>query len=107
MPPSLSSFCLGGTYDTLPSPSSLHRWNTATDTSCKLCHKQICTTSHILGACKAALHQERFAFQHESVVHVLLSTFQSFLSSYTVSKTKCDTSVQFVKAGSKPQYSMK
>ena len=44
---------------------------------------------------------------HDSVLHVLLSTFQSFLSSYTVFRTNCDTSIKFVKAGSKPQHSIK
>ena len=45
---SLLSFCLRATYDTLPSTSNLHRWNITTLTSCKLCHKQICTTSQTL-----------------------------------------------------------
>ena len=46
MPPSLLSFCLGLTYNTIPWHSNPHRWNISTDTTCQLCHKQICTTTH-------------------------------------------------------------
>ena len=103
MPPSLLSFCFGATYDTLPLPSNLCRWNITMETSCKLCYKQICTTVRILGACKFALPQGRFNFWHDSVLQVLVSLFQSFLSSYTISKTNCNTSAKFVKAESKRQ----
>ena len=65
-PPSLLSFCPGTIYDTLPSPSNLHKWNIINKTSCNLCHKQI-------------------------------SIFQSFSSSYTVSKTNRNTSIKFIK----------
>ena len=105
--PFLLSFCLGATFDTLPSPSNLHGWIISAETPGQFCHKQICTTAHILGACKVALQQGRFTFQHDSVLNVLLSTVQSFLSSYTVSKTICHTSIKFVKAGSKAQHSIK
>ena len=62
MPSSLLSFCLGATYDTLPSPSNLHRWNIITETSSKLCHKQICSTAHVFGACKFVLQRAGLLF---------------------------------------------
>ena len=109
MPPSLLSSCLGASYNILPSPSNLHRWNISTENSWQLYHKQICTSAHILriGACEIAFHQRRFTFQHGSVLYVLLSTFQSFLSSYTVFQTNFDTSIKFVKAWPKPEHSIK
>ena len=106
-PPSLLSFCFGATYDPLPPSTNLLRWNISTENSCQLCHKSICTTAHILGACKVALQQGRFTFRHDSVQHPFLSTLQSFLSSYAVFKTNCDTSIEFVKAGSKSQHYIK
>ena len=45
MPQSLISFCLGATYDTLPSPANLQRWNIPSEVSCTLCDKQLCTTA--------------------------------------------------------------
>ena len=98
---SFYSFCLWTSYDTLPSPSNQHRWNITTEASCKLCHKQICTTAHVLAACTFALQQGRFAFWHDFVSHVLISVvYRSFLLSYIVSKTNWNTSI---KAGSKPK----
>ena len=101
MPPSLLSFCLRATYNTLPSPSNLHRCNISPEISCQLCHKEICTTAHILRACKVALQLGRFTFWHDSVLHVLLSTVQSFLSLYTVSLSCFDTLIK------KPEHSIK
>ena len=49
IPKSLLSFCLGATYDTLPSPSNLHRWCNHSEPSRYLCCKTVCTTVHILG----------------------------------------------------------
>ena len=43
----------------------------------------------------------------KSVLQGLISVFQSFLSSYTVSNTNCNTSIKFVKAGLKPKKSIK
>ena len=63
MPSSLISFCLGATFDTLPSPSNLKCWRVVTESSCFLCGKSICTSAHILGACKIALYQGRFSFR--------------------------------------------
>ena len=52
-----SPVCLGATYDTLPSPSNLHRWHINLEASCLLCRKQNFTTAHVLGACIVALQQ--------------------------------------------------
>ncbi|XP_057310248.1 uncharacterized protein LOC130648228 [Hydractinia symbiolongicarpus] len=57
LPQSLSSFCIGATYDTLPSPTNLAKWGIQNDKSCTLCKKPSCNVSHILGACKLALSQ--------------------------------------------------
>ena len=65
MSQSLLSFCLGATFDTLPSPSNLQRWHITTEPSCFLCGKEICTAAHILGACNVALSQGRFTFRHD------------------------------------------
>ena len=46
------------TYGTLPSPSNLKRWQITTESSCFLCHKIVCTTAHILGACQITLGAE-------------------------------------------------
>ena len=62
MPSSLISFCLGATFDTLPSPSNLKRWRLITDSSCFLCQKGICTSTHFLEAHKIALHQGLLIF---------------------------------------------
>ena len=59
MPLNLISFCVNATYDTLPSPSNLRRWKISDEAACFLCKKNICTTAHVLGACKVALKQQR------------------------------------------------
>ena len=101
MPQPLISFCIGATYDTLPSPSNLHRWNISTEKLCFLCNKTICTTAHILGACKTALDQGRFTFRHDSVLFVLLSSIKEFLKSYSVASSNTNKRIEFVKAGTK------
>ena len=45
------------TFDTLPSPNNLLRWRIAAE-PCFLCDKEICTTAHILGACKKLCHKD-------------------------------------------------
>ena len=36
--PRLTSFVLGATFDTLPSPTNLRRWHITTEADCSLCH---------------------------------------------------------------------
>ena len=107
MPQPLISFCIGATYDTLPSPSNLHRWNITPKRFCVLCGKSICTTPHILGACKTALEQGRFTFRHDSAFPVLLKYLNDFLSSYTVKSDIPNKRINFVRAGTKVTKSMK
>ena len=85
MPKSLLSFCLGATFDTLPSPSNLYRCHS--QPSCYLCSKAVCTTAHILGACKVAVQQGRFTYHHDSVLQAFLSALETSLSSYSVSES--------------------
>ena len=77
-PPNLISFCLGATYDTLPSPSNLHRSKISTESSCHLCKKNICTTAHVLGACKVSLKQGRYTYRHDAVLRIIVDEIKSF-----------------------------
>ena len=106
LPQSLSSFCIGATYDTLPSPSNLHRWNITTERSCFLCKKSICTTPHVLGACKIALKQGRYTYRHDLVLQVLVTELKSVLTSLESSDITSDvtsTKINFVKEGTIPK----
>ena len=101
MPSSLISFCLGATFDTLPSPSNLKRWRLITKSSCFLCGKSICTSTHILGACKFVLHQGRFSFRHDKVLRELVVILKNFLSSCKSSKFSDINFINFVREGEK------
>ena len=103
MPSSLISFCLGATFDTLPSPSNLKLWRLITESSCFLCGKSICTSAHILGACKIALHQGRFSFRHDKVLSELVVILKNFLSSYKPNKSSVISFINFVREGKKPK----
>ena len=105
MPQPLVTFCIAATYDTLPLPSNIHRWNISVEKSCVLCGKSICTSAHILGACKITHDQGCDTFRHDSVLFILVSSLKSFLSSYTVSANKTSKKIKFVKAGTRiPKY---
>ena len=80
MTANLTSFCLASTYDTLPSPTNLKIWRITTEAMCTLCNKDICTTAHILGACKVALQQGRYTFRHYTVMHQVIEALQTFIS---------------------------
>ena len=101
MPQQLLTFCLGAMYDTLPSPSNLHRWHINPEASCLLCKKQVCTTAHVLGACTMALQQCHFIFRHDSVLSVLVVALESFLPSKKCINAQSNNSNKFVKAGAK------
>ena len=104
MPKTLLSFCLGATYDTLPSPSNLHRWCIHSEPSCYSCSKTVCTTAPILGACKFALQQGRFTYRHDSVLQAFLTALQTFLSSVSES---LQHQINLVRPGTKIKKSMK
>ena len=101
MPQPLLLFALASTYDTLSSPSNLHRWKKITDPSCILCKKPICTSAHVLGGCKVALKQGRYTFRHDNVLFSLHSILIKFLADHPVSEEQITTPIKFVKAGAK------
>ena len=103
MPSSLILFCLGATFDTLPKPSNLKRWRLITESSCFLCGKSICTSAHILGACKIALHQGRFNFRHDKVLCELIVLLKNFLLSHKPNKSSVIDIINFVREGKKPK----
>ena len=100
-PPNLLSFCLAATFDVLPSPSNLHRWHINTEASCLLCRKNICTTAHILGACKASRDQGRFTYRHNLVLADLCSILSSFIQNIPSHSVNASSKIVFVKEGSK------
>ena len=79
MPANLTSFCLASTFDTIPSPTNLKRWRITTEAMCTLCSKDVCTTAHILGACKVSLQQGRYTFRHDTVLHKVIESLKSFI----------------------------
>ena len=99
MPPNLLSFCLASTFDVLPSPSNLKRWRICTEASCSLCHKNICTTAHVLGSCKVALSQGRFTFRHDSVLSDIVESLKSFLLELPQTAPHKANKIAFVKQG--------
>ena len=95
------SFCLGATYNVLPSPKNLKRWHLASQSSCFLCHKDVCTIPHILGACEISLQQGRFTFRHDSVLKYLVLVLKSFLKNLPNNTTKICNTMKFLKSGTK------
>ena len=78
--PAITSFCLVTTYNTLPSPTNLKRWRITTETKCTLCSEDVCTTAHILGACKVSLLQGRYTFRHDTVLCQAIEAVKTFIS---------------------------
>ena len=101
MSPNLLCFCLGATYNVLPSPKNLKRWHLASESRCFLCHKDVCTIPHILGACKISLQQGRFTFRHDSVLQHLVLVLKSFLKNLPINTTKKCNTIKFVKSWTK------
>ena len=73
MPPNLLLFCLGATYNVLPSTSNLVRWHQGSDLSCPLCHKAVGTVIHSPTCCHVTVDQGRVTFRHDSVLNSLIS----------------------------------
>ena len=99
MPQNLMKFCLGATFDTLPTPANLHRWKMVSEAACCLCNASNCTMAHILGGCKFSLNQDRFTFRHDSVLQELFNTVKQLASSVTKPAERGFHGVKFVKAG--------
>ena len=79
LPANLTSFCLASTYDTLPSLVNLKRWRITTETMCTLCSNDVCTTAHILGACKVSPQQGRYTFRHDTVLREVIEVLKSVI----------------------------
>ena len=79
MPAKLTSFCLASTYGILPSPTNLKRWRITTEAMCTLCSKDVCTTAHILEACKVSLLQGRYTLEI-TVLHQVIKAPKIFIS---------------------------
>ena len=100
MPPNLTSFCLASTFDTLPSPTNLKRWRITTEAVCTLCSKDVCTTTHILGACKVSLQQGRYTFRHDTVLRKITESLKSFILNIEQAvPISPKSSIKFVKKG--------
>ena len=98
----LTSFCLASTYDTLPSPTNLRRWRITTEAMFTLCSKKVCTTAHILGACKVALQEGRYTFRHDIVLREVIEALQTFISNIKEAVPISNkSSTMFVKKGTK------
>ena len=99
MPPNLTSFCLASTYDTLPSPTSLKRWRITTKAKCNLCSKDVCSSAHVLGACKVSLQQGRYTFRHDTVLRKGIESLKSYI--LNIKRAVPESSIKFVNKGTK------
>ena len=92
MPANLTSFCLASTY----------RWRITTETMCTLCSKDVCTTAHILGACKISLQQEIYTFRHNTVLREVIEVLKTFiLNIKDTVPISPNSSIKFVRKGTK------
>ena len=100
MPANLTSFCIASTYDPIPSPTNPKRWRITTEATCTLCSKDVLTPTQILGACKVALQQGRYKFRHDTVLHQVIETLQTFISNIKEAVLfSAKSSIMFVKKG--------
>ncbi|XP_057290898.1 uncharacterized protein LOC130613593 [Hydractinia symbiolongicarpus] len=63
--------------------------------------RQICTSAHILGACKTALSQGRNTFRHDSVLTHLVETLKKFIFELPSEPPKKCHKITFLRAWSK------
>ena len=65
----------------------------------------MCTTAHILGACKLSLQQGRYTFRHDTVLCKIIESLKSFLYKFLNIKQRVPispkSSIKFVKKGTK------
>ena len=101
MPPNLLQFCLGATYNVLPSASNLVRWHQGSDPSCPLCHKAVGTIIHSLTCCQVALDQGRITFRHDSVLNRLISRIKDVIISIRKKGDPKSQSIKFVPEGTR------
>lgn len=69
------SFLLRSVYDTLPTPTNLHKWGMTEDPLCKLCGERG-TMAHILSGWKTAFTHERYRWPHDKVLMTLANTLE-------------------------------
>lgn len=67
------SFLLRSVYDTLPTPTNVHKWGIREDPPCKL-YGERGTMAHILSGCKTALTQGRY--RHDKVFMTFANTLE-------------------------------
>ena len=68
---------------------------------CTPCSKDVCTTVHILGACKVSLQQEIYTFRHGTVLHQVTEGLQTFISNIKEAVPISAKSSMSVKKGAK------
>ena len=101
-PSSLVNFLPQTTFNTLPSPDNLKRWNFVTESMCLLCNKDVCTVSHVLSRCHTGLRQGRYTYGHDLILYDLANIITTFLRSYRyIYKPK--RYVLFIRKDQKPQ----
>ena len=97
LPPNLTSFCIGSTFDTLATPNNLRRWGYTKDSKCMLCSAISCSVSHILSGCHFSLKGGRFKYHHDKVLSVFVTHLKQFVG--TIVPVKPHHGIKFVKAG--------
>lgn len=95
------SFLLRSVYDTLPSPTNLHRWGMREDPLCRLCGGRG-TMAHILAGCKTALSQGRYRWRHDKVLSALADILERERQKKRQTSIRPATSIQFIREGEKP-----
>ncbi|KAL0148227.1 hypothetical protein M9458_056459 [Cirrhinus mrigala] len=95
------SFLLRSVYDTLPTPTNLHKWGFREDPLCKLCGERG-TMAHILSGCKTALAQGRYRWRHDKVLTILANTLEQERRKKHQPHGRAIPSIKFVRAGQKP-----
>ena len=67
-----------------------------------LCSKDVCTTAHILGACKVSLQQGRYIFRHDTVLRGVIEVLKTFiLNKIDTVPISPKSSIKFVRKGTK------
>lgn len=97
--PARTSFLIKSTYDALPSPANLTRWQVKGDINCR-CGKKG-TTKHILSNCRLGLN--RYTWRHDQVLAVLDAAFKRKVSQFNLGdlpKVEKPGKIAFHKAGS-------
>lgn len=93
-------FLLRSVYDTLPTPTNLHKWGFREDPLCKLCGERG-TMAHILSGCKTALAQGRYRWRHDKVLMTLANTLEQERCKKRQPQGKTIPSIKFVREGQK------